>query len=621
MTLRSRLFALVSAAVAVTVILVTWTVSASARRAFAALDAQRTAALVAQFRRDFAREGEQIALRLERIAASDEIARTAADAGRSKPDFAPYVNEASALAAAQGLDFLDIVAADGTIVSSAHWPARFGYRHPWAGASKGEAPATGAFLQPVELPREIALGLVAVRRVAALDRSLYLTGGRRLDEQFLRSLVLPSGMRALLSRNVEPELSRQQLIDASGQVPQPAQLEPLIARVRQTRQEATDAIDWPDGPETLTAIPLAARSGPVLGVLLIGSSGRELATLVDRIRWSGIGFGALGIVFGFILSYMVASRVTRPVEQLAGAARAVAEGNWDVRLDDLKASGEVEELARAFETMTRQLLDQRERLVQAERVAAWRELARRLAHELKNPLFPLRITVDNLRRSKSLSGAEFDEVFDESLATLLTGLANLNAVVSRFSDFARMPAPDFARVSPNELVQQSAQLFRAQLDAPEKPRIALTLDLDPSLDTIQADAEQLGRAVQNLLLNAIDAMPKGGSLAVRTRRVGEAVRFEISDTGEGLTEEERKRLFTPYYTTKQHGTGLGLAIVQSVVADHAGKIWVDSARGQGSTFHIEIPLAPQPRPVLDAHERHGASASASGGGAPRENKE
>ena len=589
MTLRTRLFALVSAAVAVTVILVTWAVSSSARRAFAALDAQRTAALVAQFRREFTSQAEQIAARVERLAASDAVLRTASDIARSRADRAAYVDEASLLAASQGWDVLDLVAEDGTIVSSAQWPARFGYRHPWATASTAER---GAFLQAIELPHETALGLVAVRKVAARDGAVLVSGGRRLDQTFLQSLVLPAGMRALLYRNVEPELSRQQLIDASGQVAQAAQLEPLIARVRQSGREAADTIEWPDGPERVDGIPLAGREGAVLGVLLVGSSGRELAALVSRIRWSGVAFGALGLTFGFILSYVVAARVTRPVEQLAEASRSVARGDWDVKVDDIHASGEIEELARAFDTMTRQLVEERERLIQTERVAAWRELARRLAHELKNPLFPLRVTLDNLRRAKALPGAEFDEVFDESLTTMTSGLANLNTVIGRFSDFARMPPPEFASISVNDIVRQSVQLFRAQLDAPDRPPIALTVDLDESLGTIRADAEQLARAVQNLLLNAIDAMPSGGELAIRTRRANGAVHIEVSDTGEGLTDEERQRLFTPYYTTKQHGTGLGLAIVQSVVGDHAGKVWVDSVRGRGATFHVEIPEAP-----------------------------
>jgi signal transduction histidine kinase len=589
-TLRNRLTLLVSGVVAITVALVTWTVSVSARRAFEAIEAQRTAALIAQFRREVANEGDEVVRRVDRIAASEALRRTAVDLRRSVSDRAAYVNDAAPLADAHGLDFLDIVDGDGTIVSSAHWPARFGYKHRWATAEGPSGDQAGAFLQGVELPRETALGLMSVRPVTAGDRRIYVVGGRRLDQRFLQSLVLPAGMRALLYQSVEPELSRLQVIDASGNVMPAGRLEPLIARVRQSGGEAQELIHWPDGPETIDAMPLAGRDGSVLGVLLVGSSGRELAALVGRIRWTGVLLGGIGMLFGVGASYMVAARVTRPVEQLAGAARAIAGGDWTVSAG-VQASGEIDALATAFDTMTRQLVDQRERLVQAERVAAWRELARRLAHELKNPLFPLRITIDNLQRAKALPPAEFDEVFTESMTTLATGLANLNAVIAQFSDFARMPAPQLEQVSLNDIVQRTIKLFQAQIDTPGRPPIAVVLDLDPALGTIRADPEQIGRVCQNLLLNAIDAMPAGGEATVRTRRGGGIVRLDIADTGVGLTAEERKRLFTPYYTTKQHGTGLGLAIVQSVVADHGGKIWVESDPGRGTTFHIELPAS------------------------------
>ena len=488
------------------------------------------------------------------------------------------MNEAQPLASAQGLDFLDIVADDGTIVSSAEWPARFGYRHPWAAAAS--IARDGAVLEAIAVPEGTALGLIAVRSVPIRDRRLVLVGGRRLDEQFLQSLTLPPGMRVLLYRNVEPELSRQQLIDASGHAPPAAPLDPLIARVRQSAQE---------GAETIDAIPLAGRDRKTLGVLLVGSSGREVAALVGQIRWTGVAFGALGILFGFAVSYLVSARVTRPVEQLAEAARTVGSGDWNVEIDEVAAAAEIKELARAFETMTRQLVDQRDRLVQAERVAAWRELARRLAHELKNPLFPLRVTIDNLRPARSLAPSEFDEVFDESVSALTTGLQNLNTVVARFSDFARMPTPEFASAALNAIVEQAVGVIRAQLTAPGRTAIALAVDLDPGVGTVRVDADQIGRAIQNLLLNAIDAMPNGGELRVHTTRAGGIVRVDVADTGEGLTVEERERLFTPYYTTKQHGTGLGLAIVQSVVADHSGKIWVESERGKGTIIHVELP--------------------------------
>jgi len=582
MSLRNRLFALVSGVVLFTVVLVTLTVSASARRSFATLDAERTAALVEQFRRGFANQGTQVAERVDRIAQSDAVSRIAASR-----DAAPYVNEATTLAAAQGLDVLDLATGDGTIVSSAEWPARFGYRNGWI--TTLAANAGPAFLQAIELPEETTLALVAVRTLVGGAGNLYIAGGRRLDRKFLQSLVLAPGMRVLLYQNLQPKISNRQLVAGEDDLPPAAPLEPLIARVIHNRQESKDTIEWPDGPETIDALPLTGRDGSVLGVLLVGSSGRELAALVSRIRWSGVAFGSVAIALGFMLAFVISARVTRPVEQLAGAARAVADGDWDVHVNDVRTTGEIKVLADAFGTMTRQLVDHRDRLVQAERVAAWRELARRLAHELKNPLFPLRITIDNLRRAKSLPPGEFDEVFDESLTTLQTGLANLNTVIGRFSDFAKMPAPEFAQVSVNEIVEQSASLFRAQLASPGHPPVTLTLDLDPSLGAIRGDGEQLRRVVQNLLLNAIDAMPQGGALRIVTRRSDEVVRIDVADAGQGLSEEERRRLFTPYYTTKQHGTGLGLAIVQSVVADHAGKIWVDSEPGRGATFHIELP--------------------------------
>jgi signal transduction histidine kinase len=117
----------------------------------------------------------------------------------------------------------------------------------------------------------------------------------------------------------------------------------------------------------------------------------------------------------------------------------------------------------------------------------------------------------------------------------------------------------------------------------------MRLNLDPSLPVIAVDPELLHRSLSNLVLNALDAMPQGGSITMNTSAREDSVRIEVVDTGTGLTSEERDRLFTPYYTTKQHGTGLGLAIVQSVITDHGGSIGVESTPGQGTTFIIDLP--------------------------------
>jgi nitrogen fixation/metabolism regulation signal transduction histidine kinase len=290
-----------------------------------------------------------------------------------------------------------------------------------------------------------------------------------------------------------------------------------------------------------------------------------------------------------VLGWWISARVTRPIEELAAGAHDVAAGHWKAHVQ-VHSRDEVGQLANAFNEMTRQLTEQREQLVQTERVAAWRELARRLAHELKNPLFPLQLTVENLQRAREQTSEQFDEVFFESTATLRAELENLKTIVSRFSDFAKMPTPEFEPVEVNELVRSAIKLFEPQLAPVGRPPITPELYLDDKLPRPQADPILLRRALENLILNSLDAMPAGGTLTIRTAHREGAVRLEVTDTGEGLSPEECSRLFTPYYTTKRHGTGLGLAIVQSVVSDHSGRIEVESAPGAGATFRIELPM-------------------------------
>jgi len=212
-----------------------------------------------------------------------------------------------------------------------------------------------------------------------------------------------------------------------------------------------------------------------------------------------------------------------------------------------------------------------------------------LAHELKNPLFPLQLTVENLMRAKSQSPEIFEEIFRESSQTLLAEISNLKGIIGRFSEFSKMPQPQLQRVQVNEVVEAVARLFQAQFQANASNAIQCDMELDRGLQPIAADPELLHRVLSNLVLNAMDAMPNGGAVALRTRSDDGNVVVEVSDTGSGLTPEECERIFTPYYTSKKHGTGLGLAIVQSVISDHGGRISVRSQPGKGTKFVIELP--------------------------------
>ena len=446
--------------------------------------------------------------------------------------------------------------------------------------------------------------MIAVRVVRAGDSPLYLIGGERLDRDFLASLVLPVGTRALLYRSSGQQFSPAALTSVSGAVDDPVKLAGLIRLVERDGEERSEVIDWaadPASTETVHAIPLTGRAKDLLGVLLVTSPRREIVDLERHIRSTALVVGGVGVLLGVLLSGWAAARVTQPLEVLADAAREVGEGNWWVQVP-VTSSDEFGQLGVAFNRMTHELGEQRRKLVQAERVAAWRELARRLAHELKNPLFPLQITIENLVRAREHVPEQFDEVFQESTQTLLAELANLKTIIGRFSDFAKMPAPQPQPVVLNDLVKDTMRFLDPQLQASGRPHIQTHLELTSSLPQIQADPELLRRALQNLVLNAVDAMESGGTLTVRTAATADAVQLSVSDTGSGLTPEECERLFTPYYTTKQHGTGLGLAIVQSVVSDHGGNIAVQSEPGRGSTFVITLPLR-----IPEDHRARGAN--------------
>ena len=574
MTFRTRLLLIFALAVIVSVGLVELLVSRTTRDAFERVQTSRVDALTGQFRKEFARRGREIARAVDGIAGSDAVLGIAVS-----PDPAPYYNEAATLAAASGLDLLELVAADGSIISSAEWPARFGYKEDWLAGTSGWK-ERGAFLRREELPDGAGLALVTVAEATAGDHKIYVTGGQRLDREFLSSLVLPEGMRVLLYQpGTSPEL-----VGPAGPVSASAALAPLLKQVRGEGKELSRTVGSGSEAEIFHSLPLVGQSNELLGVLLIGSSRREMVEVESSLLKTGIGLAGAGILLGVAVSWWATARISRPVRALAVSAEKVAAGNWGATVE-VASSDEIGQLALSFNRMTQELVAQREQLVQAERVAAWRELARRLAHELKNPLFPLQITVENMQRARERAPEQFDEVFREGTGTLLAELSNLKQIIARFSDFAKMPAPQMQPTNLNDLVNETIRLFEPQLAA---GKIRASKELDGHLPPVSADPEQITRVLRNLVLNAIDAMPNGGELRIRTAVSNGGVRLEVADAGQGLTPEECDRLFTPYYTTKTHGTGLGLAIVQSVVSDHHGRITVESQPGKGTTFRIDF---------------------------------
>jgi len=623
MSFRKKLLLLFAATVLVCVAVISISVYSTIRRSFQQADQDRANAVAAQFRSEFQRRGSDVARKVESAATGDAVQRIALDMNRGGADPSEYVGEARSLASQQRLDFLELVDARGAILSSAQWQAKFGYPEPVipqasisggltpeAPNSKTTPPATdtvpaGPFLKREELPDGASLGLFAVRVARVGEQPLYVIGGERLDQAFLSTLDIPTGTRVMLYQNLDAEWNAKSLLDLNGPAAGADQLAPLVAQVRAAAQESQRVIHWTTDPaddEVFHGIPLTGpntnpnmvvpklgASGGVqqlLGVLLVGSSRRPLIELQRQIISTAMLVGVVGILAAMLASLWFAARVTRPVVSLAEAARRVAAGDLNAKVE-VESSDELGELAASFNRMTEDLMQQKERTLQAERVAAWRELARRLAHELKNPLFPLQVTVENMMRAKEKSLEMFEEVFHEGTATLLEEINNLKTIIGRFSEFSRMPQPQRHPTQVNDVVRSVLRVFQAQLQS--KNQIVVRTELAAALPEISADSDLLHRALQNLVLNAIDAMPVGGELTIRTASLRDRVELSVSDTGSGLTQEECGRLFTPYYTTKRHGTGLGLAIVQSVVSDHGGKISVESTKETGTTFRMELP--------------------------------
>jgi signal transduction histidine kinase len=622
MSFRKKLLLLFASTVLLSVAVISASVYSTIRRSFEQADQDRANAVSAQFRSEFQRRGSEVERKVESVARSEIVQHIALDVNRVVPDPGGYVSGARSLASQEQLDFLELVDNQGTILSSAQWQAKFGYPEaaiPKATSSTDPVPAE-AFLKREELPDGATLGLFAVRVVRMAEQPLYVIGGERLDQGFLSRLDIPSRTRVLLYQNLEAKWNPKALLDLNGPAAGVDKIAPLVARVRDTRQESHGRVDWTSDPadaEVFYATPLtgpvfnsanpasadqistnlppgqSGRNQQLLGVLLVGSSRRPLIELERRIISTAVLVGGIGVLVAVLTSLWFAARVTRPVVSLAEAAQRVAAGDLGAKVE-VESSDELGQLASSFNRMTEDLMQQKERTLQAERVAAWRELARRLAHELKNPLFPLQVTVENLMRAKQKSPEMFEEVFHEGTATLLAEIDNLKTIISRFSEFSRMPQPQRQSTQVNEVARSVLRVFQAQLQNKDKHQIVVHTELSETLPEISADPDLLHRALQNLVLNAIDAMPQGGNLAMRTAAVGDRIEISVSDTGSGLTPEECGRLFTPYYTTKQHGTGLGLAIVQSVVTDHGGQISVESTKEKGTTFRIALPRRQQP---------------------------
>jgi len=315
--------------------------------------------------------------------------------------------------------------------------------------------------------------------------------------------------------------------------------------------------------------------------------------------------GAIAVLLSVALAVFLARSLSQPLVELARQTRQVVRG----KPTSVRGRGgrEIVQLAKAFNRTIEELAAMRNRLARTERIAARREVAQQVAHEIKNPLAPIQAAVETLRRlrarespqSESLESHEnpasqrsqFDDYFDEATKTVLDEVHRIKSIVSEFSQFARMPPPNFASVDIEELARGVTGLYDAKDDT--RPRVLLTTE---TLPQVMADRDQLTQLLTNLIKNGLEAagaVREDAAVEVELSRAESDVRLTVSDNGPGVDEAVVDRLFEPYVTTKPEGTGLGLAICQTIAHEHGGEIGCHSSNA-GAVFEVLLPIEGPP---------------------------
>jgi nitrogen fixation/metabolism regulation signal transduction histidine kinase len=281
----------------------------------------------------------------------------------------------------------------------------------------------------------------------------------------------------------------------------------------------------------------------------------------------------------------MAERIGDPVSRLTRATRRIARGDFSARVAET-STDELRRLVADFNRMAADLQRHRNELERTHRLEAWAEMARQVAHDIKNPLTPIQLSSEHLVRVNKDKGEPLTPVLEECVTSILSQVKLLRQISAEFSSFASQPTPHPAPTSLAELIPSVVEPYITGLAG----RIAVTVDVPASLPTVVVDRVLLARALTNMIENALHAMPGGGALTISAVVSGPStIRLSVADTGTGMDAEALRRIFEPYFSTKTTGTGLGLTIAKRNVELNGGRILVESAPGKGTTVTIELP--------------------------------
>ena len=426
-------------------------------------------------------------------------------------------------------------------------------------------------------------------------KQLYAEQAREIAERLPADRArAPRYLAAALEHT--PRLRRVQWVDANGRTIAEAEDREPEPEPEGEWRDAPAKVALPDGGKLEATFAIEARFFAELDeARAVGERSRDFEKLGGEIRRTLLrSFGALVVLAAAIaalLGVLVARRTTRRVSDLVLAVRRLAAGDLAVQVDPGRSSDEIAGLARAFNAMVREVRESRDRIVYLEKISGWQEVARRLAHEIKNPLTPMKLAFQQLEARWQKSSArdgdpEFGKLVGDAGEIVRDEIGTLQRLVDEFSSFAKLPevrpepadlgefVDDFLRTSPHLQEQAEIDVVKAAGACP-----------------VALDRTLMRRVLTNLCANAIEAAHPGRAhVHLGVARARDRAVLTVADEGPGIERPLRERIFDPYFTTKGSGTGLGLAIVKKIVLQHGGEIQVGDRPGAGASFSVVLPL-------------------------------
>jgi nitrogen fixation/metabolism regulation signal transduction histidine kinase len=424
--------------------------------------------------------------------------------------------------------------------------------------------------------------------LAALDDPILVLVRRAIDQDV--NLFERSQLRATSARD----------LFASGLLPTrtPSEVYRHIVLDRMptfVSEEAVISVASGDSRYLLAAAPVRAGEREGIVTVPITLRRQETERQIDELDHQVLAAAVLFSLLGAALGYWMAERVADPINRLTRATRRIARGNLDARVA-AASSDELGRLIRDFNRMAEDLTRQRRELERTQRLEAWADMARQVAHDIKNPLTPIQLSAEHAQRVNLDRGRPLSPVLDECIVTILSQVRLLRQIAAEFSSFASSATARPTDTSLADLVEEVVGPYRLGLSG----RIAIDVDVPEDLPLLFVDRTLLARAIINVIENALHAMPGRGALRLEARRVpgsadpagatGDAIAIQIADSGVGMDPEALARIFEPYFSTKATGTGLGLTIAKRNVELNGGAIAVRSEKGIGTTVTITLPL-------------------------------